>query len=1153
MRKFNIKLGLLGLSLVLLLIFGLSGTDARLQGGLVKDGNKSLFLGLSEIYQTSSSGSLVMAGQLFAALCFIYCIRGLSSEKTAYRSNVVGFVGMMVAIIVSLSEEGFGSHYFVFFLTTIVSGAVGVYIADTTQLIKMPQLVAAFHSFVGLAALFVSYSYFYSTIELKEGISSLRRVELFVGGAMGMITFVGSVIAALKLDDILPSKSPKIPLKNISLSIILFSICMTGLSFCVSSNELIITTNLHCGMILSALFGLFMIISIGGADMPVIISMLNSYSGWSTAITGFLLDNSLLIISGALIGSSGAILSYIMCKGMNRDFISVLLGGFDQEETEKMVGDTKCYITSSKETAEILAESSKVLIVPGYGMAVSKCQDVISEIIKELESRSTAVDIGIHPVAGRMPGHMNVLLAEADVPTRNVKEMETVNGCMQEYDLVLVVGANDIVNPAALDPQSKISGMPVINVWKAKQVVVSKRSLAYGYACISNELFTKETTKMLLGDSREMLHQVYKTLKGCAGFVPRRQYMDSRVTEETEDTEDSEEVTTALLSSDSISKQRKSLKTLSGILKNKGLGEGETESTGMKKNSKKIALLPIVSEQDKTILFPISPSKVYKFREKGYEIAISRDVLTSSSQSKCFSEELYMRSGASVFKNIEELIKESDVVIKMSRPTEKEARCMKQGQILICNMYISQYQDKENNQDQLLASLAKNGVTVIALDEIPRTSRAQTMDIRTTTSTISGYRAVVEALNSLPRISKSISSAAGNVEESTILVIGVGVAGLQAIATAKSMGAKVFAMDSRSASKEEAESCGARFIQVPSEVDTFGKESGHENKEVLIRQRDLIEKYLCISDVVITSACKPGEECPILITKEAVRKMKSGSVIVDLCSEFGGNCELTQKDKIYSDIQSGVTIMGRSNYEFSMPLQSSELFSGNLLALICELGPTSERFKCDLNNEIISRMCVAHENKMLWKPFSEQNQEKYENQEMQKKKGLLQTITKHSTLISIKDDNQTTQKTVTFASETEIDGYFQKAMKELRNYDKYLNGEVFFYAGVMFTTLFFTVLGLTMTTIQIQNIFSFIISTMLGYYCVWGVDSKLHTPLMSVTNALSGVIIIGSMMQYGNHTVTYTTLMSMVSTFLASINTFGGFYITNKMLALFTS
>ncbi|KAK9174292.1 NAD(P) transhydrogenase beta subunit family protein [Cryptosporidium meleagridis] len=1145
MRRLSMKLGLLVFLVVLLVIFALNGVDARLQGKLMEGGGRSLFLGISEIYQTSNSGSLTMAGQFFAALCFIYCIKGLSSEKTAYRSNIAGFLGMMVAILVSLPEEGFGNHYFVFFLTTIVSGAVGVYIADKTQLIKMPQLVAIFHSLVGLAALFVSYSYFYSSIGMKEGIYVLRRMELFVGGVMGMITFVGSVIAALKLDDIIPSKSVRIPLKNVSLSILLFSICMTGLSFCVSNNELVITTNLHCGMILSALFGIFMIISIGGADMPVIISMLNSYSGWSTAITGFLLDNSLLIISGALIGSSGAILSYIMCKGMNRDFISVLLGGFDQEETEKVVGDTKCYTTSSKETAEMLAESSKILIVPGYGMAVSKCQDIISDIIKELESRSIIVEIGIHPVAGRMPGHMNVLLAESGAPSRIVKEMDTVNKCMQEYDLVLVIGANDIVNPAALDPQSKISGMPVINVWKAKQVVVSKRSLAFGYACIKNELFTCERTKMLLGDSRETLQQVYKILKGCTGFVPR-QYIDSRVTEEIEEVEDTDEVTTALLSS----KQRKSSKNSRNISsRNKKAGEAETETVSMSviKGSKKIALLPIVSEQDKTLLFPIPPSKVYKFREKGYEVAISRDVLTSSSQSKYFSEEIYMRSGALVYKNIEELIKECDVVIKMARPSEKEAKCMKQGQILICNMHISQYQDKENSQDQLLASLTKNGVTVIALDEVPRTSRAQTMDIRTTTSTISGYRAVVEAFNCLPRISKSISSAAGNVEESTVLVIGAGVAGLQAIATAKSMGTKVFAMDSRSASKEEAESCGARFIKVPSEEESLRKE------EVLKKQRDLIEKYLCISDIVVTSACKPGEECPILITKEALRKMKSGSVIVDLCSEFGGNCELTQKDRTFSDVQSGITIIGKCNYVFSMPLQSSELFSGNLLSLICELGPTSDRLKCDLNNEIISRMCVAHENKMLWRPFTEQNQEKHENQEMLEKKSILENISKQSTLISIKDENKTASKTSVFCSKTEINGYLQKVMKEFKNFDKQLNGGVNFYAGVILATLFFMVLGLTMTTIQIQNIFSFIISTMLGYYCVWDVDPKLHTPLMSVTNALSGVIIIGSMMQYGNQTVTYTTLMSMFSTFLASINTFGGFYVTNKMLTLFTS
>ncbi|KAJ1610635.1 pyridine nucleotide/NAD(P) transhydrogenase-like protein [Cryptosporidium canis] len=1152
MRRSYIKLGLFALSSIILLIFGAGIVDARLQGGLIDRGNKSLFLRLTDVYESSSSSSMVMAGQLLASLCFIYCIKGLSSEKTAHRSNVVGFVGMIVAILVSLSEEGFGSHYIVFFLTVIVSGTVGVYIANTIQLIKMPQLVAIFHSFVGLAALFVSYSYFYSAFGKYERVSSFRKMELFVGGAMGMVTFVGSVIAALKLDDILPSKSVKVPLKNVSLSIILFSICMTGLSFCISSNELIMTTNLHCGMILSAMFGIFMIISIGGADMPVIISMLNSYSGWSTAITGFLLDNSLLIISGALIGSSGAILSYVMCKGMNRDIFSVLLGGFDIEETEKVIGDTKCYTICSKETAEFLAESSKILIVPGYGMAVSRCQDVISQIIKELESRRTTVDIGIHPVAGRMPGHMNVLLAEANVPTRVVKDMDAVNECMHEYDLVLVVGANDIVNPAALETNSKISGMPVINVWKAKQVIVSKRSLAFGYACISNELFSRETTKMLLGDSREMLMQVYKTLKGCAGFVPR-QYMDSRVTEEVEETEDMEDATTALLSSDSYSRMSQSSETMGAVHHNSskigGLGT-EAETCYLNKTTKKIALLPIVSDHDKTILFPIPPSKVYKFKEKGYELAISRDLLFSTSASKYFSEEVYMRSGALVFKSVDELIKECDIVIKIARPTEKEIGHMKQGQILVCNMHISQFQDKENCQDKLLTGLAKKGVTVIALDEVPRTSRAQTMDVRTTTSTISGYRAVVEALNCLPRISKSISSAAGNVEESTVLVIGVGVAGLQAIATAKSMGTKIFAMDSRASSKEEAESCGARFIHVPGGEEMSMSGSKLNKEELLRKQRELIERYLCISDIVITSACKAGDECPILITKEAVRKMKSGSVIIDLCSEFGGNCELTQRDQTFSDTTSGVTIVGKTNYLFSMPLQSSELFSGNLLALISEMGATADRFKCDLNNEIISRMCVAHQNKTLWRPYSEQNQEKQENQEMQEKKSVLESISKYSTLISIRDDNKSKDDTVVSRSETNQHKFVQKLI-ELKKYSKHLNGEVYFYTGVTCIALFFAILGLTMTTIQIQNVFSFIVSTMLGYYCVWDVDSKLHTPLMSVTNALSGVIIIGSMMQYGVQTVTYTTLMSMTSTFLASINIFGGFYVTNKMLSLF--
>ncbi|KAF7457644.1 transhydrogenase [Cryptosporidium felis] len=1127
-NKFRVAIALL----LLLALLGLGDVNARLQGKAIGEGfgfrqkaktaKPGSFLQISSSSQTSPPGPIVIAGQLFAALSFFYCIKGLSSEETAYKSNVVGFIGMVVAIFVTLSEEGFGGHYIVFFLTILLSGAVGVYIADSTKLIKMPQLVAAFHSFVGLAALFVSYSYYYSLTGLEEGISGVRRMEVFIGGAMGTVTFIGSVVAALKLDDILPSKSAKLPFKNPILSLILAAALMTGISFCTSGNELVATTNLHCGMILSALFGLFMIVSIGGADMPIVISMLNSYSGWSTAVSGFLLDNSLLVISGALIGSSGAFLSHVMCKGMNRDFVSVILGGFDQEETLRQIGDSRYCTTSSRETAELLSDSSRVLVVPGYGMAVSRCQDVVSEILRELESRGVSVDVGIHPVAGRMPGHMNVLLAEANVPSRKIKEMEAVNASMRDYDLALVVGANDIVNPAALEPESKVSGMPVISVWEAKQTIVCKRSLAPGYACIDNQLFSMESTKMLLGDARETLEQVCKSLKGYSGSASK-QFMDSRVTEEPEDLEETANLLSQASPTASTSSPRPSA-------------------------SKRIALLPVFSEQAAQVLFPIPPSKVHRFRERGYQIAVSADAPHQKSLSECFSQERYLRSGALVFPSVQELLKEAQIVIKMARPTAQEVGCMTQGQVLLCNMYISRHQDKENAQDQLLASLNSKGVTVIALDEVPRTSRAQAMDTKTTNSTIAGYRAVVEALNCLPRISKSISSAAGKVEESVVLVIGVGVAGLQAIATAKSMGARVLAMDPRASTAEEAESCGAKFIQFPRDAVLQSGDSGPAREKVLSSQRSFIEKYLSLSDIVITSASAPGEDPPLLISKEAVRKMKSGSVIVDLCSEFGGNCELTQKEKTCSDVQSGVTIVGKTNYVFSMPLQSSELLSGNLFALVTELGATSESFKCDLNNELVSRMCVAHQGKMLWRPFSEQNRENQENRELQEKKSLSGATPAKQAAPLLKEPLSSCASSPA-GSLPKAPGLGAEVLELLGAAAASAN--LLFYVAAVAAAVLFLSMGLAMTALQIQNVFSFLVSVLLGYYCVSEVDPKLHTPLMSATNALSGVIIVGSMLQYGNQTVTYTTLMAMASTFLASVNTFGGFYVTARMLSLF--
>lgn len=1050
---------------------------------------------------TNDINSMVTAGYLFSALCFMACLKGLSSYETACRGNIIGFIGMSVAVLMTFSEGKFGNHYFIFFATTIVAAFVGLFIANNTKLTKIPQLVATFHSFVGLAALFVTYSYFYSNIS-ENSISIGCYLEIFIGSIISMITFTGSLIAALKLDDIFPSKSINIPFKKIVFETLFITMVITGAIFCISSSEIVTFTSLHCGVIIGGITGVLLVAGIGGADMPIIISILNSYSGWSTAVSGFLLDNNLLIISGALIGSSGAILSYVMCCGMNRSFLSVIFGGFDEDLGKQQVEDHKFYPTAPYEIANELLSCSKVLLVPGYGMAASHSQDEASEIVRLLIGAGVHVDIGIHPVAGRMPGHMNILLAEAQIPTILVKELETVNSQMEQYDIALIIGANDIVNPSALVESSKIYGMPVIQVWKAKQIVVCKRSMAYGYASISNELFSMSNTKMMLGSLKESLGQINLFLRESSKCCNK--IVNGEVASMITKFEDQKPIL--------------NVNSTQNISKTQTITEGGSIF-------KTIAILPSYNEleNEKTALFLIPPSFVQKFRNFGYGIAVSRDSLKD--QHLHFTEKQYKQSGAIISNNIEELIKMSDIVVKLQRPTEGEVFYMKQGQVLVCNMYIGMYYDKENQQDSLLTTLVKKGITVIALDEVPRISRAQSMDIRSTLSNISGYRAVVEAFNYLPKISRSLYSAAGKIQQSQVLVIGVGVAGLQAIATAKGMGAKIYAIDTRLASKEEAESCGATFIHIPSselEDQVYSKEM---SENYLKKQRSLISDMLRSTDIVITSATIPGKPSPILITKEAVCEMKPGSIIVDLSSQYGGNCELTQNNRIYIEESSGVTIIGKSDFIYSMPAQSSELCGNNMLSLFCEMGYTADKFKCDLNDSIIGSMCVASDFRMYWKPYHERLNIKEMKKEIQQKSKVFINYQKSNI-------NKT-------------------SIKKPDPLNSYIISLPFFSVCVVTLFFVFTLMGLYLNLQQLQHVFCFTTSTIIGYYSVWSVTPALHSPLLSVTNALSGVILIASMLQYGPSTVTNTTLLALLATFLSSINIFGGFWITNRMLSLF--
>jgi proton-translocating NAD(P)+ transhydrogenase subunit beta len=460
------------------------------------------------------AAGFITVSYIGAAILFILSLGGLSQQETARRGNIFGFIGMviaMVATIVGIQTSG----YTVLFPAMIVGALIGVFVASRVEMTQMPQLVAMLHSFVGLAAVLVGVASFLDPGAHFEGTEkTIHEVEIFLGVFIGAITFTGSIIAFGKLQGTISGKPLMLPGRHwLNLVAILASVWMGYLFLSApSTQEGLIPLMVMTGI---ALFlGVHLVAAIGGADMPVVVSMLNSYSGWAAAATGFMLSNDLLIVTGALVGSSGAILSYIMCRAMNRNFVAVIMGGFGTAGgSAAAVPQGEVIATSSEEVASLLSDAKEVVIVPGYGMAVSQAQGVVSEITKRLRARKINVRFGIHPVAGRLPGHMNVLLAEAKVPYDIVLEMDEINDDLPHSDVALVIGANDIVNPGAQeDPNSPIAGMPVLEVWKAKTVVVFKRSMATGYAGVDNPLFYKENTRMLFGDAKKMLDGILQHL-----------------------------------------------------------------------------------------------------------------------------------------------------------------------------------------------------------------------------------------------------------------------------------------------------------------------------------------------------------------------------------------------------------------------------------------------------------------------------------------------------------------------------------------------------------------------------------------------------------------------------------------------------------------
>ena len=462
--------------------------------------------------------SLITIAYIAASALFILSLGGLSQQSTARRGNFYGILGMLIALVATAAGMQVGGLP-VLAAALIPGLVIGAILASRVQMTSMPELVAMLHSFVGLAAVLVGFAtYLGPQKPMSSGEHTLHLVEIFIGVIIGSITFTGSVIAFLKLRGSIGGKPFMLPGRHVINLVMLLATIGLGAAFLMSPDPSLGQWPLIIATVLTGILGIHFIMAIGGADMPVVVSMLNSYSGWAAAAAGFMLGNDLLIITGALVGSSGAILSYIMCQGMNRSFVSVMLGGFGTDSSSSSSSTAapagEVHSIESPAAADLLSNARKIIIIPGYGLAVAQAQHSLAEVVKILKAKNVDVKFAIHPVAGRLPGHMNVLLAEANIPYDIVFEMDEVNDEFATTDVAWVIGANDIVNPSAMDdPGSPIAGMPVLHVWEARDTIVMKRGMASGYAGVDNPLFYKENTLMLFGDAKKVVDEILTAMR----------------------------------------------------------------------------------------------------------------------------------------------------------------------------------------------------------------------------------------------------------------------------------------------------------------------------------------------------------------------------------------------------------------------------------------------------------------------------------------------------------------------------------------------------------------------------------------------------------------------------------------------------------------
>jgi NAD(P) transhydrogenase len=1020
---------------------------------------------------------IVESVYMVCSILFILCLGGLSAQETARKGNAFGMIAMFMAIFVTFFLADFHYQFKFFFPPFVVGGGIGLYLALRVEMINMPQMVAVLHSFVGLAAVLVGYGR-YIYVSEDGTLDVLELIETYLGVFIGAVTFTGSIVAYGKLQGIIRASPLMIcgPGRHAINALIIVGSIGLGVLFGIFDDGL----PYLCGMTGLALFlGWHLVMAIGGADMPVVVSMLNSYSGWATSASGFLLENDLLIVTGALVGSSGAILSYIMCSAMNRSFFSVIMGGFGQGTSSSappQVIEGTPVSTDCKTFVTELKQASNIIIVPGYGMAVARAQHDCGALVSVLRQQGKRVHFCIHPVAGRLPGHMNVLLAEANVPYDIVKEMEEVNKEFASTDISIVLGANDIVNPDALDnPHSPIAGMPVCQVWKSKRVVVFKRGGGAGYAGIENPLFVKPNTRMYYGSADKSIKEIMQELNARGVAQPH-------VADETKaNAED-----TALL------------ETLAD--------EVYPEPT------MSIGIVKETYELERRV--GMTPNNVKRFRKLGFSITVESE----AGRGAGFRDQDYTRAGARVVEDKSEVFENSQIIMKVRKPSEEEGEMLGNVKVLICYFNPSV-------EEAFLRTLAAKypQLTVLAMDCVPRITRAQKLDSLSSMANMGGYRAVIESMAVFQKCPKAQITAAGKLPPAQVFIIGCGVAGLAAIGYCKSLGCIVKVFDSRPAAREQAESLGAEFIEIKVEEDGTGvggyarEMSANYMKAQLAMTKEEARK----ADIIITTALIPGRRAPVLVTEDIVRVMRPGSVILDMAAEMGGNCELTKRNRIFIDQESGVSIIGFTDLVSRIAPQTSELYSTNLWHLLDDLGGAS-KFTLNMQDEIVSNMTVVHAGRFVWVPI-------------QARAAPEAPKPKPADAVSTRVVAPTTEDHI---RQEQPQTFCQKHSWILQ---------------IVGLTALFILISVGTDSFFLNLFLVFILAIIIGNMMVWNVAAALHTPLMSVTNAVSGIIIIGGMLELepASGVIDSSSGIGIAAVFFASINVIGGFVVTYRMLKMF--